>query len=136
MAKNNKSLASEKKQSIENTLSNDFSMKSLFEIGNETLVKKSNSFGATIYKKELFADCKSDKDKKHLRIKLRRKLQAFFDTFVISKNNTKVIEQLKKDWQSYSKIVYQDVNNIVDSNANSDKLKIAKEFLQCMNNTK
>lgn len=107
--------------------------KNIFEIGSSNLVKGAKS-SKTIYKKEIFAECKTDKEKKHLRIKLRRHLKSFIAsafTYQQTKQNEK-LQALKKDWKEYAKQVYQNAEIIVDGNANDDFAKDCKNFLQVM----
>lgn len=109
--------------------------KSIFEIGSTNLVKGAKS-SKTIYKKEIFADCKTDKEKKHLRIKLRRHLKNFIAsafTYQQTKQNEK-LQALKKDWKEYAKAVYQNAEIIVDGNASEDFAKDCKKFLQVISN--
>lgn len=109
--------------------------KSIFEIGTTNLVKSAKS-SKTIYKKEIFAECKTDKEKKHLRIKLRRHLKNFIAsafTYQQTKQNEK-LQALKKDWKEYAKAVYQNAEIIVDGNASEDFAKDCKNFLQVMSN--
>lgn len=108
---------------------------SIFEIGASNLVKGAKS-SKTIYKKEIFADCKNDKDKKHLRIKLRRHLKSFIAsafTYQQTKQQDK-LKALQKDWREYAKVVYQNAEIIVDGNASEDFAKDCKKFLQVMSN--
>jgi len=103
----------------------------IFSIGSTSLVSSAKS-SKTIYKKEIFADCKSDKDKKHLRLKLRRHLQKFIASYVTykqQKNNEK-LEQLRKDWSLYAKNVYENTEIIIDGNASDDLQKDCKMFLE------
>lgn len=107
--------------------------KNIFEIGATNLVKSAKS-SKTIYKKEIFAECKTDKEKKHLRIKLRRHLKNFIAsafTYQQTKQNEK-LNALKKDWREYAKVVYQNAEIIVDGNASEDFAKDCKNFLQVM----
>lgn len=104
--------------------------KNIFEIGASSLVSGTKS-SKTIYKKEIFADCKTDKEKKHLRLKLRRHLQKFIASYVTyrqQKANDK-LEQLKKDWLLYAKNVYENTEIIIDGNASDDLQKDCKIFL-------
>lgn len=108
--------------------------KNIFEIGATNLVKGAKS-SKTIYKKEIFADCKTDKEKKHLRIKLRRHLKSFIAsafTYQQTKQNEK-LKALQNDWKEYAKQVYQNAEIIVDGNASEDFAKDCKNFLQVMN---
>lgn len=109
----------------------------IFQIGASSLVSSTKS-SKTIYKKEVFADCKNDKDKKHLRLKLRRHLQKFIASYVTyrqQKNNDK-LEQLRKDWLLYAKNVYENTEIIIDGNASDVLQKDCKMFLDWVGTTK
>lgn len=81
-----------------NASNGKINLNELLQIGND-VIKIIQFFGATIYKYELFFECKNDKQKKHLRIKLRRKLYNFFEYYETIQNDKNAIEQLKKQWQ-------------------------------------
>lgn len=49
-----------------------------------------------IYRKEIFAECKTGKEKKNLRMKLRKKLDAFIAESIASNKNTEKRKALKK----------------------------------------
>lgn len=109
---------------------------SIFSIGANSLVSGAKS-SKTIYKKEIFTECKTDKEKKHLRLKLRRRLGTFIASYVQYKQlkqNDK-LEQLKKDWLQYSKLVYENTSIIIDGNASEDMQKDCKIFLAWVNET-
>ena len=100
--------------------------------GKEILISNSKN-RKSIYKNSLFEDCKTDKEKKSLRIKLRRKLQNFLGTFLqVEKNPTK-IKELQKVWKEYAKEVYNNVNEIVDNNSTQDNKELVKRFISVMN---
>lgn len=103
---------------------------SIFNVGKESLTV-SNRTGATIYKNELFEGL-NPTEKKSLRIKLRRRKDAFISTYLQVKNNETKLNQLKKDWLDYSKLVYTDVTKIIDNNATSENIKYALEFINAM----
>lgn len=107
----------------------------IFSIGATSLVSGTKS-SKTIYKKEIFADCKTDKEKKHLRLKLRRHLQKFIASYVTYRQQkaTDKLDQLKKDWLTYAKEVYENINIIIDGNASEDLQKDCKIFLAWVNN--
>lgn len=110
---------------------------SIFSIGANSLVSGAKS-SKTIYKKEIFAECKTDKEKKHLRLKLRRHLQKFIASYVTykqTKANDK-LDQLKKDWLLYAKNVYENTEIIIDGNASDDLQKDCKIFLEWIGTTK
>ena len=104
----------------------------VLNFGKEILISNSKN-RKSIYKNSLFEDCKTDKEKKSLRIKLRRKLQNFLGTFLqVEKNPTK-IKELKKVWNEYAKEVYNNVNEIVDNNSTQDNKELVKRFISVMN---
>ena len=104
----------------------------VLNFGKEILISNSKN-RKSIYKNSLFEDCKSDKEKKSLRIKLRRKLQNFLGTFLqVEKNPTK-IKELQKVWKEYAKEVYNNVNEIVDNNSTQDSKELVKRFISVMN---
>lgn len=102
----------------------------ILAIGNEIF---STSERKSIYKKEIFAECKTDKEKKNLRMKLRKKLDTFIAEFIASNKNIEKRKALKKAWQEYTKQVYINANCIVDANANTEKKDTIKNFLLAMN---
>lgn len=104
----------------------------VLNFGKEILISNSKN-RKSIYKNSLFEDCKSDKEKKSLRIKLRRKLQNFLGTFLqVEKNPTK-IKELQKVWKEYAKEVYNNVNEIVDNNSTQNNKELVKRFISVMN---
>lgn len=104
----------------------------ILNFGKEILISNSKN-RKSIYKNSLFEDCKTDKEKKSLRIKLRRKLQNFLGTFLqVEKNPTK-IKELQKVWKEYAKEVYNNVNEIVDNNSTQDNKELVKRFISVMN---
>ena len=95
----------------------------VLNFGKEILISNSKN-RKSIYKNSLFEDCKTDKEKKSLRIKLRRKLQNFLGTFLqVEKNPTK-IKELQKVWKEYE---------IVDNNSTQDNKELVKRFISVMN---
>lgn len=104
----------------------------VLNFGKEVLISNSKN-RKSIYKNSLFDECKLDKEKKSLRIKLRRKLQNFLGTFLqVEKNPTK-IKELQKVWKEYAKEVYNNVNEIVDNNSTQDNKELVKRFISVMN---
>ena len=104
----------------------------ILAMGNEIF---STNERKSIYKKEIFSDCKTDKEKKNLRMKLRKKLDSFIAEFIATSKNEEKRKVLKNTWQEYAKQVYINVNRIVDSNANTEKKDTIKQFLLAMNET-
>ena len=102
----------------------------ILAIGNEIF---STNERKSIYRKEIFAEYKTDKEKKNLRMKLRKKLDAFIAEFIASNKNVEKRKALKKAWQEYAKQVYINVECIVDANANTEKKDMIKNFLSAMN---
>ena len=117
-----------------NKLNNFTIMKAneILAIGNEIF---STSERKSIYRKEIFVECKTDKEKKNLRMKLRKKLDAFIAEFLATSKNEEKRKALKKAWQEYAKQVYINSTCIVDANANTEKKDTIKNFLLAMNET-
>lgn len=114
---------------------NDFTIMKASEIlaiGNEIF---STSERKSIYRKEIFVECKTDKEKKNLRMKLRKKLDAFIAEFIATSKNEEKRKALRKAWQEYAKQVYINSTYIVDANANTEKKDTIKNFLLAMNET-
>ena len=111
--------------------------KNIFEIGASSLVSGTKS-SKTIYKKEIFSECKTDKEKKHLRLKLRRHLQKFIASYVTYRQQkaTDKLDQLKKDWLLYAKNVYENTEIIIDGNASDELQRDVKTFLEWVGTTK
>lgn len=104
----------------------------VLNFGKEILISNSKN-RKSIYKNSLFEDCKTDKEKKSLRIKLRRKLQNFLGTFLRVEKNPAKIKELQKVWKEYAKEVYNNVNEIVDNNSTQDNKELVKRFISVMN---
>lgn len=103
----------------------------ILAIGNEIF---STNERKSIYRKEIFVDCKTDKEKKNLRMKLRKKLDVFIAEFIATSKNEEKRKSLKKAWQEYVKQVYINSTCIV-ANANTEKKDTIKNFLLAMNET-
>lgn len=106
----------------------------IFAIGNEVL-KTNVRQGATIYKNEIFSELKTDKERKSMRVKLRRQLDNYIITAKQSKGNAEKLSALRDAWKKYSQVVYSDVNIICDANARGEKIADCKEFLAMMQDT-
>lgn len=131
--KNTTKKLNEQKLNEQKKISIDFLLK---QSENSVLLQNSRG-GAILYNHSLFEGL-NDKEKKHARIKLRRKLENFMNS-AFEYNVTKKIEllkQLKKEWTNYATQVYVDINNICDANASEQKRKDVKEFLQVINSIK
>jgi hypothetical protein len=103
----------------------------ILQIGNALLKTKPRT-GATLYRPELFKDCRTDLDKKHLRIKLRRKLHTFLSEFVMKQKNQDELVKLKEAWVSYATQVYNDINLVMDSNATEENQALVTKFIKTM----
>lgn len=104
----------------------------ILAIGNEIFTTNGRK---SIYKAEIFAEVKTDREKKNLRMKLRKKLYAFIGQYIAVRNDKTKVEELKSVWLKYAKQVYIDINCIVDANANTEKKKSISDFLAVMNST-
>lgn len=111
-----------------------FSISAILNETSKSNVLKSSSKSKTgIYKKEIFAECQTDKEKKSLRIKLRRKLDQFLGAYLANKNKPdEGLKELKEVWQNYAKQIYEDTKIICDNNSDADKQKLVEKFLQAM----
>lgn len=98
----------------------------ILSIGSELI---SNNSRKSIYKSELFAECKTDKEKKNLRMKLRKKLDSFVAESITCAKNAEKLKELKKAWKKYAEAVYINASEIVDANANTEKKKSISDFL-------
>ena len=102
-------------------------MSTIFDLGKEILKSESNR--KSIYKKDLFKECLTDKQKKSLRIKLRRKKDSFIACYLANKKNETKLKELYNIWKQYAEQVYNDVNIIVDNNSTNENIKICNEFI-------
>lgn len=105
----------------------------ILKIGNDLFVTNERK---SIYKKEVFAECKTDKEKKNLRMKLRKKLDGFIATAIAFRNKKEELNKLRASWKQYATAVYQDINIIADANSNTEKSESIKQFLQLMTEPK
>lgn len=114
-----KKVTTKKKESEEKTDLNE-----IFSSLSSISVKSSKN---GIYKDSLFIGM-SDKEKKHLRSKLRNTLDKFIsNAFQFSKDSTK-LEAIRKDWKKYATSIYKDTN-IIYEGSNELKEKDVKRFL-------
>lgn len=105
----------------------------ILKIGNDLFVTNERK---SIYKKEIFAECKTDKEKKNLRMKLRKKLDGFIATAIAFRNKKEELNKLRASWKQYATAIYQDINIIADANSNTEKSESIKQFLQLMTEPK
>ena len=114
-------------------MENKFSISAILNETSKSNVLKASAKSKTgIYKKEIFAECQTDKEKKSLRIKLRRKLDQFIGAYLANKNKPEGLKELKEVWQNYAKQIYEDTKIICDNNSDADKQKLVEKFLQAM----
>lgn len=105
----------------------------ILKIGNDLFVTNERK---SIYKKEIFVECKTDKEKKNLRMKLRKKLDGFIATAIAFRNKKEELNKLRESWKQYATAIYQDINVIADANSNTEKSESIKQFLQLMSESK
>lgn len=102
------------------------------ELSNNEVLKNNTERGATLYKPNLFLGM-NNKEKKSLRIKLRRKKDNFISSYIMHKNDNSKLSELKNLWLSYAKNVYVDVNKIIDNNSTTQNKEDALKFLSFIN---
>lgn len=100
----------------------------IFEIGKNILKTESNR--KSIYKKELFSECVTDREKKSLRIKLRRKKDTFIACYLANKKNEAKLKELFSAWKQYAEKVYNDIYIIVDNNSAKENISICNDFIE------
>lgn len=106
----------------------------ILAIGNNVLSTKMNGKKASIYKSEIFTNL-NDKEKKKIRMKLRKKLSHFVDTFTIYKvqKNDDAINKLFNSFNEYVKNVYIDINKIFEDNTGEKKKSEIVNFQDAFN---
>lgn len=104
----------------------------ILSIGNEIL-KSERSGKRSIYRDELFSECQTDKEKRALRIRLRRKTHQFLGAFLAKEKNEEAIRALKKDWKKFAEAVYISTEKIFEANATEENKALAQRFLAVMN---
>jgi len=99
----------------------------LNSVSNEVLVSNSGQRKESIYKKEIFKDVISDRDKKTMRRKLRNMLDAFLSSYLTYEKQVDKA-QLKKcamQFDAYYKQVYASndysINSIASNNTEINK---------------
>lgn len=118
----------EKKSTKKTTKENEkVNLNEIFSSLSSISVKSSKN---GIYKDYLFVGL-TDKEKKHLRSKLRNTLDKFIsNAFQFSKDFSKM-ESIRKDWKKYANSIYKDVSVIYEG-SNELKEKDIKRFLTQM----
>lgn len=102
----------------------------ILAIGNEIIISKKKG-NKGIYKESLFKNL-SEKEKKSLRIKLRRKTNNFIGTFLQVEKNPTELKKLVASWKKYANEVYKNTEIIFDSNANKESMETVKRFINAM----
>lgn len=124
-----KKVATKKKESKESK--EKINLNEIFSSISSISVKSSKN---GIYKDSLFIGL-SDKEKKHLRSKLRSTLDKFISSaFQFSKDSSKM-ESIRKDWKKYATSVYKDIS-IIYEGSNEVKEKDIKRFILQMSQEK
>ena len=95
------------------------------------LVSNSGQRKENIYKKDIFSDCITDRDKKTRRRKLRNILESFISSFILTKEEAK-LKKLALSFDAYYKATYITNDYSLESliSANTDVAK--KENLSKM----
>ncbi|MEG1415881.1 MAG: hypothetical protein RSC49_04670 [Clostridium sp.] len=88
------------------------------------LVSNSGQRKENIYKKDIFADCITDRDKKTRRRKLRNILESFISSFILTKEEAK-LKKLSLSFDAYYKATYVTNDYSLESliSANTDAAK-------------
>lgn len=96
----------------------------LKNLDSSLLVSNSGLRKENIYKKDIFADCITDRDKKTRRRKLRNTLDSFISSAITIKDEKK-LNQLALSFDAYYKSVYNINDYTMDSliSANTDSVK-------------
>lgn len=97
----------------------------------KSITKASGSLRSSIYKAELF-EGQSDKQKKAIRRKLRRTRDSFIGLFLESQKDQAKLKALQEQWKTYATQVYNDINNIYESNTVEDNQDCCKKFVLAM----
>ena len=96
----------------------------LANLDKSLLVSNSGQRKENIYKKDIFADCISDRDKKTRRRKLRNIIDSFLSSFLTTKEVSK-LEKLATSFDSYYRSTYTlndySLESIVSSNTDAVK---------------
>lgn len=103
----------------------------IFEIGKSVLLSSAGN-RKSIYKSEIFSECKTDREKKSMRIRLRRERDKYLSAFLQYQKNPTKLSELKKVWKEYANKVYTDINIICDNNTASESIELIKKFVAFM----
>ena len=103
----------------------------IFEIGKNVLLSNVGN-RKSIYKSEIFKECKTDREKKSMRIRLRRERDKYISAFLQYQKNPTKLNELKQVWKQYANKVYTDINIICDNNTASESIETIKKFVAFM----
>lgn len=106
--------------------------KVLANVDKSLLVSNQGSKKENIYKKDIFADCITDRDKKTIRRKLRNILDNYVKSILICKDSAK-LKKLCLDFDKYYKGVYNindySLQSIASNNIDESKKENLIKFL-------
>ena len=103
----------------------------IFETGKSVLLSNAGN-RKSIYKSEILKECKTDREKKSMRIRLRRERDKYIAAFLQYQKNPTKLNQLKTIWKQYASKVYTDINIICDNNTASESIETIKKFVAFM----
>lgn len=107
--------------------------KVLASVDKSLLVSNQGSKKENIYKKDIFADCITDRDKKTVRRKLRNILDNYVKSILTCKDSAK-LKKLCIDFNTYYKGVYNindySLQSIASNNIDESKKENLQKFLQ------
>lgn len=107
--------------------------KVLASVDKSLLVSNQGSKKENIYKKDIFADCITDRDKKTTRRKLRNILDNYVKSILLCKDSAK-LKKLCLDFDKYYKGVYNmndySLQSIASNNVDASKKENLQKFLQ------
>lgn len=107
--------------------------KVLTNVDKSLLVSNQGSRKENIYKKDIFADCITDRDKKTIRRKLRNILDNYVKSILICKDSAK-LKKLCIDFNTYYLGVYNvndySLQSIASNNVDESKKENLIKFLQ------
>lgn len=118
-----------------NVLQNVFS-----QMQNKSLLSTAKGMRKeNIYRKEVFADCLTDREKKSMRRKIRNILESFISSLLRSKNvvTTKAIT---KDFLVFYKEIYSlndfSIESLISNNSDETKKENVRKFLEIVKKNK
>lgn len=107
--------------------------KILSSVDKSLLISSQGSKRENIYKKDIFSDCITDRDKKTVRRKLRNILDNYVKSILTCKDSTK-LKKLCSDFNTYYQGVYNindySLQSIASNNIDESKKENLQKFLQ------